>query len=138
MKPKKPSRKEMLRSCADVGPGDGTDPRLEPRDDSGKVMNRKALQLCGQVAQALGLVLAECGDLVLRDLAVASVRPAPTSARLLVTVYPLTLAGTASAAAVLERLHRAAGLLRSEVAAAVHRRKAPELLFRVADPSDRA
>jgi ribosome-binding factor A len=137
MKPKNPSRRDLLSSCEALGPGDGVDPRLEPRDTSRKVKNRKALQLCGQVARTLGLALAACGDEVLRDLAVASVVPAPTSARLLVTLYSLTLADTIEAEAVLQRLQRAAGLLRSEVAAAIHRRKAPELLFRVTHPTER-
>jgi ribosome-binding factor A len=134
MKPRKPSRKQLLSSCEDVGPGDGLDPRLEPRDTSRHVKNRKALQLCGQVAQALTLALGECGDEVLRDLAVESVVPAPTSARLLVTVYLATLGDRLGAAEAQEHLQRAAGLLRSEVAAATHRRKTPELTFRVVNP----
>jgi ribosome-binding factor A len=112
------------------------DPRLEPRETSPRVTNRKALQLCGQVQQALSLALAECGDDVLRDVSVVSVVPTPTSVRLLVSVHLLTLSGQVDAATVAERLGRAQGLLRREVSAAVHRRKAPELLFRVVGPDE--
>ena len=49
--------------------------------------NRKALQLCAQVAQTLGVVLAgECGEDLLRELFVTSVVPAPDSSRLLVMI----------------------------------------------------
>ena len=95
---------------------------------AGKVPNRKALQLSGQIARTLSLVLAECGDDVLRELAVESVQPAPTSARLLVT---LSAPESTDEATVLRRVERAGGLLRREVAAAINRRKTPELTFRL-------
>jgi hypothetical protein len=47
--------------------------------------------------------------------------------RLLVTLRP----GGAGPEAARDHLARARGLLRSEVAAAVHRRKAPDLVFQV-------
>src|SRR5262249_40317508 len=93
-----------------------------------RVPNRKALQLCGEVARTLNLVFAECGDDLLRELTVVSVQPAPNSSRLLVTVCRTT----ADPTEVLGRLQGAHGLLRSEIAAAINRRKTPELTFRVA------
>jgi ribosome-binding factor A len=88
---------------------------------------RKALQLCRQVAEALHWILgSECGDEALQALRVVSVEPAPSAARLLVTVQ-----AEADARAVLDRLAKAGGLLRSEVAASIHRRRAPELVFAV-------
>jgi ribosome-binding factor A len=137
MKFREPLRKQLQSLCADVGPEDGQDPRTFFRRPSGKVANRKALQLCGQVARILTSVLAgECGDAVLREVVVESVRPFPHSAHLLVTVVPAPSAEALAPATVLEHLHRAGGLLRREVAAAIHRRRAPELLFRVALPGD--
>src|SRR5690242_16824834 len=121
----------MRSSCESLGPGDGVDPRLEPSDPFRKVDNRKALQLCAQAARTLALVLGECRDEVLRDLAIESVVPAPNSARLLVSVYQLTLGDTVDTVQVLQRLQQAHGLLRSEMAQAIHRRKTPDLLFRV-------
>ena len=88
---------------------------------------RKALQLCRQVAEALHWALGGCGDAVLHALRVVSVEPAPNAVRLLVTVE----ADGVAPVAALEHLRRAAGLLRSEVAAGINRRRAPELTFRV-------
>ena len=125
---RKISRRSLLSGCAEPSSEDGLDPRLDRREASGKVPNRKALQLCAQVEQTLQAVFAECGDAVLRDLLIDSVKPAPNAARLLVTVrrtVPL------EAALVLEHLHRAHGKLRTETVAALHRRRAPDLLFRV-------
>src|SRR5579885_1257312 len=131
MQRKKPMPDELLSFCAQIGPEDGSDPRDFFRRPEGPVKNRKALQLCGQVAKTLNLALGACRDDLLRSLLVASVEPAPTSARLLVTVGPAVPSEPLDAAEALRRLRHAAGRLRSEVSAAVHRRKAPELLFRV-------
>lgn len=131
MPSRKISPRELLSSCAEVGAGDGCDPRLDRREWSAKVPNRKALQLCTQVARALMGVFAECGDDALRDLLIESVTPAPNSSRLLVTVLP---AAPIEPAVVLEHLERARGKLRSEAVAAIHRRRAPDLLFRVLEP----
>ena len=131
MSRKKPSRKQLLPLCSEIGPEDGTDPRLVPRPPAGRSINRKALQLCGQVARTLTSVFAESGDAVLRDLVVVGVTPAPNAGRLLVTVGPAGAESLPEAAAVLEALHRAAARLRTEVAAAVSRRRVPELAFRV-------
>ena len=71
---RKVSRKDLLAGCAETGPDDGLDPRYDRPDTSAKVTNRKALQLCGQVAETLAYVLAgETGDDVLRHLMVERV-----------------------------------------------------------------
>lgn len=137
MRFKNPLHKQLFSYCDAPGPEDGVDPRVVSRHGPRKVKNRKALQLCGQVERTLAWVLqGECGDDLLRDLLVASVVPAPDSTRLLVTVYPGPAAGTAPGD-FLERLHRAYGKLRGEVAAAIHRKKVPELIFRVAEAGGR-
>ena len=64
------------------------DPRYDRPDGPSKVKNRKALQLCGQVAETLSLVFDDSGDATLQNLLVQSVVPWPTSARVLVTVIP--------------------------------------------------
>ena len=126
------SRKDLLAACASIGPEDGIDPRLTRRAEPAKVANRKALQLCGQVAQTLALVLSgETGDDVLRDLHVESVVPFPTTARLLVTVYRAVADPSVTDDDLLRRLAGARGMLRCEVAATVNRRKIPDLVFRV-------
>ncbi len=124
------SRKDLLSGTAEVGPGDGLDPRLDRRGQDGRELGRKTLQLCGQVATTLQGLLPSCGDDVLRDLEVIGVTPAG-SGRLLVTVGPAPSAQVLAEAIILEHLARAHGWLRNEVATAVHRRKAPDLVFRV-------
>src|SRR5262249_31993389 len=72
--------------CGAMQADDGRDPGESFRPSRGQVVdNRKALQLCGQVADTLSPVLAgECGDDVLRSLQVIAVTPAPDSSQLLV------------------------------------------------------
>jgi ribosome-binding factor A len=129
---KRPSRRQLLAACSDLGPEDGTDPRDWHKDWNARRPGRKALQLCRQAAEALAAAFTGCGDAVLNGLQVVAVEPAPNAGRLRVTVAADPSAAQRDAAAVLEHLHRAAGLLRSEVAAAICRRKTPELTFRVA------
>jgi ribosome-binding factor A len=132
MEPRKVSRRDVLRSCAEAGPGDGLDPRYDRPDEPRKVANRKALQLCRQVADTLALVLTgDSADGMLRDLVVEAVAPAPNSSRLLVTVSPSVGAAGADLDAIRRCLERARGRLRGEIAVAIHRRRVPDLTFRV-------
>ena len=110
---------------------DSMHPNEWTREPGRKPGNRKAQQLCAQVAETLSFVLAECNDDILRDLLVESVVPAPDSTRLLVTVMPSAGADRLDPSQVHEHLHQAHGKLRSEVAMAIHRRKVPELVFGV-------
>jgi len=127
-------RKDLQSGCSETGPDDGLDPRFDrktERSPDRPAGPRKGLQLCRQVAQTLSSVLGESEDDVVRDLLVESVELAPSSARLLVTVSPAPSAPPLDPAVILEHLHRAQGQLRSEVAGAVTRRKAPDLIFQV-------
>jgi ribosome-binding factor A len=129
MKPHPPSRERLQALCADPGPDDGTDPREVLRQSARKKGGRKTQQLCAQVAEALNYAFAGvCKDDVLRELGVVAVQPAPDESRLLVTVGP-TLPGPCDPAHILTHLQQALGKLRSEVAAAIHRKKVPELAF---------
>jgi ribosome-binding factor A len=144
------SSKDGLRSlCAEIGDDDGDALRLhswrksrarrsksrEPKPLVGADV-RKAYQLCRQVGQTLDEVLAECGDAVLQGLRVEGVEPFPDASRLLVTVAfidnrPRKMA---EVELVVDHLHRASGHLRCEIATAVTRRRAPLLLYRLAEP----
>jgi ribosome-binding factor A len=101
-------------------------------------IDRKAWQLCRQVAHTLDAVLAECGDSLLQRLRVASVEPLPDGSRLMVTVEFIDdrseTPGEAQCA--VNHLHRASGHLRSEVAMAITRRHAPLLIYRLAESVD--
>jgi ribosome-binding factor A len=88
---------------------------------------RKAQQFCRQVQQALNLALAESGsDESLASLYVEEVSPAPDCGRLLVHVVVPTGCAIAE---VIATLRRNAPRLRSEVAMAITRKRAPELAF---------
>ena len=89
--------------------------------------NYKALQLCRQVQRILTLEMAGFGgDEVLRDVYVVEVVPAAGSSQLLVQV---SIPPHVTVVDVLERLERAAPRLRAAVAAAITRKRAPELAF---------
>ncbi|MCY2954441.1 MAG: ribosome-binding factor A [Planctomycetota bacterium] len=110
-------------------------------DDVGVSRRKKQLvraqQLCRQVFRAVSCTLSgECGDEVLQDLVVDSVVPAPDASRMMINVYPTTLRGRVSVAEILERLGRVEGFLRREVATAIVRKRAPELLFNVIVPGE--
>lgn len=120
--------------AAEIGEDDGFDPRrfgdrrglhTSGRDGPG----RKALQLAAQAREAVSVALAGGADAVLRELTVVSVRPAPHSGRLMVTVA--VPADVTDRPAVETRLRHATGWLRASVATAVNRRRAPELVFEV-------
>ena len=114
--------------CGERGPDDGIDPRLLFRPESRRRDDRGVLRLCSQVRDALTYALADCRDAVLQSLRVDAVEPAPDATRLAVT---LRAASDSAADEARAHLALAMGMLRSEVAAAVRRRRAPELVFRV-------
>ena len=102
------------------------------RLSSGRQRERKARQFCRQVQRALNLALADRNaDDGMNDLFVEDVSPAPDCGHLLVHVVipvdrPITEA--------LNALRRDAPRLRSEVATAITRKRAPELSFVPAFP----
>jgi ribosome-binding factor A len=129
--PRQPSRKDMAPLADQLGPEDGLDPRLVRPDLTGRTIRRNTLQLCGQVSRTLAGALAGCADEVLRDLHVVGVVPAAGGGRLLVTLARGVSATSRPDDLIAQHLARARGLLRSEVAAAINRRRTPELIFRV-------
>jgi ribosome-binding factor A len=120
-------RKPPSGLCAEPAADDGIDPRNLPKFPQGKVSNRKALQLCRQVARTLSACLE--GDL-LRDLTVESVVPSPDSSRLLVT-FRYHGSATVATSQILAALQGERARLRAQVATGIHRRKTPELTFQV-------
>jgi ribosome-binding factor A len=132
MKARKTSNREIDASCSERRPDDGVDPRTFFRKPARRGNNRKDLQLCSQIARTLNSVMAwESGDDLLLCLSVESVVPAPDSTRVLVTVSVQSPLETAERAQILARLYGHAGRFRAEVGAAIHRKKVPELVFRV-------
>jgi len=87
----------------------------------------KTMQLCRQVQRALSLSLSgECDDEVLRSVYVEAVEPAPDASRVLVR---LIVPRGVAPAEVLNRVERFRPKLRADVAAAITRKRAPELTF---------
>jgi ribosome-binding factor A len=109
-------------------------PRAAVHGPKGRAAHKTA-QLCKQVLETLEMVLAEQEDEILQGLHVASVEAGPDATQLLVTLTPGPgLEATADPLAILERLHAAAGDLRTEVASAITRRRVPTLLYRIGEP----
>ncbi len=96
--------------------------------------NRKDLQLCRQVFDALTYALADIDDPIIDDLVLASVVPAPSSARVQVTLVPSH--DEIDPDDALARVREIADELREVVAAEVTRKRAPELVFRIGRPDE--
>ena len=108
--------------------GGGASDRLS----SGRQVERKARQFCRQVQRALNLALADRHtDDGLNELFVEDVSPAPDCGHLLVYVV---IPANRPVNEALSALRRDASLLRSEVAMAITRKRAPELSFVPAFP----
>jgi ribosome-binding factor A len=123
--------RDLLRShCDQLHEDDCIDPReYFSRSNFNQKQNRKAKQLCRQVAETLGLVLTgDTSDDLLAELSVVSVVPAPDSSRLLVTVVTHAASDREE---IERRLAHHGGRLRCEVARAITRKKAPALAFNV-------
>ncbi len=128
------TREQLLAHCGQIHDDDCVNPHYfqKPKRDH-RTQSRKAKQLCRQVAETLDLVLSgDCHDELLQSLHVEAVEPAPDASRLLVTLCT----EVADSEAVLGLLNGQMGRLRCEVAAAITRKRAPTLVFRVVAPVD--
>ena len=130
------TREQMLAQCGEIHEDDGMDPReFFKAGRVHKKQDRKARQLCRQVAETIDQIFAgETNDDVLRALRVSHVVPAPDSSRLLVTLCADCPPQHFDRSLVEERLALCKGRLRCEVTAAITRRKAPVLVFNVLAP----
>ncbi|HNQ22304.1 MAG TPA: ribosome-binding factor A [Phycisphaerae bacterium] len=130
--PSRKRKRNVLRApCAHLHADDGVDPREDKRRDAEleRRPDRKLLQLCKQVAQALQLAFGELPQAdALFGASVREVAPAPSAERLRAVVVTPDPARRAQIAAILQR-H--SGRLRAEVASAITRHRAPELTFEV-------
>jgi ribosome-binding factor A len=129
-------RDRLRAHCGELHEDDGVYPRefFKPATLARKE-NHKAKQICRQAAEVLDLTFAgEACDNLFTDLRVVWVVPAPDSSRLLVTVYADVPPEEFDAAQIQDRLTACKGRLRAAVAAAVTRRRAPDLAFNVIGP----
>ena len=127
----KRTREQMLQLCGEIHEDDGVDPREFFQSGRGaRKQDRKAKQLCRQAAETIDQVLSgETSDPRLACLRVVSVQPAPDASRLLVTVVADCPAADFRRAETEERLAASAGRLRTCVASAITRKKAPTLAY---------
>jgi ribosome-binding factor A len=123
------SRRDL---CARLYEDDGLNPARDSKIERPTSTDRKTRQLCSQVARAVDLSLSgECRDALLQQLRVATVEPAPDTKRLLVTLAPVFSDESLDVARTMARLALVHGVLKREVAAAISRKRTPELTFRI-------
>jgi ribosome-binding factor A len=102
---------------------------MKHEERGGGRRHHKDLQLCRQVFDALSYALAELDDPLIEELALASVVPAPSSSRVLITL--VANREDIDCDVALDRVRELADELREEVAAEVTRKRVPELVFRI-------
>lgn len=126
---------DVLRDlCAHVHEDDGVNPRLERKGSSpsDRAATRKDLQLCKVASRAISHALRlHAYDPLLTDLDVLRVEPAPDGTRLRVWCAPT---GPTTPDRLIAAQHRLAALrphFRAELAAAIQRKRVPELTFAV-------
>lgn len=134
----KRTREKMLEMCGEIHEDDGVDPREFFKSGRGPhKQDHKAKQLCRQAAETLDQVLSgEMSDPRLACLRVVSVQPAPDASRLLVTLVADCAAEEFYRDEIEERLAASSGRLRTAVASAITRKKAPTLSFVLLGPHD--
>lgn len=121
-------RAQMRALCAELGPDDGlTSHEIEKQSRTPSPTHRR---LGGQIARALRLALGTARDPVLLDVWIVDCLPDPDASRFRAFV---DYDGDAN---VLAHLDAARGWLRTEVAHAIHRKRAPDLSFALA-PEER-
>ena len=92
---------------------------------------RKTKQVCKEVLRTLAYALGASGDEEVQQMVVVAVEPAPDATRLMVTICsPRSTPSDVSR--LIARLVALRGPLRAEIAAALQRKRTPELAFRVA------
>lgn len=131
MQSRKRDERELRALCAHLYPDDGVDPREDKRRNAGveNKSSRKLRQLCKQTARTLQLALGMLPQAdALVGVHVRAVRPAPNAGRLCAVLVVPDPGHLEEVAAVVRRYNR---VLRGEVASAITRRRAPELIYDV-------
>lgn len=121
---------DLSALCGQLRDDDNIDPRRYFREKISK-KNRKALQVSRQVFETLAYVLSSAPDETLQQLTVVAVTPAPDSSRMLVSIRRGDEDGSLADADVIESLNQCTGWLRSEIAAAITRKRVPTLIYQI-------
>lgn len=120
------SRRDQRRTRGPLA--GGIDPSAFESSVSERRAERKTRQLCREARDALSIALSTLDDEVLLGAWVAEVLPGADASQLRVIVVA---AADASTDDTLSALRRASGLLRSELAQALSRKRTPNLTFEV-------
>jgi ribosome-binding factor A len=134
----KPGDGKPLRAlCGELHDDDGVDPRDFFRQNRRRDKDRhKSQQLCRQVQKTLDLVFSgDTRDALLATLRIVSVTSADAST-LLVSVVADLAPDLFDRAEIETRLANMSGRLRTEVANAIIRKRAPLLVFHVVGPQE--
>lgn len=121
----------MRRLCSRIHEDDGLPRRLQQRTESrsSSQSSRKDLQVCKQAWRAIACALdTSIADPVAKEARLVAVEPFPTATRLRVFVEPPT---KGSVEELLGALVRCRGILRTAVAEACTRKRAPDLVFAI-------
>lgn len=111
------------------------DPSLLFEGEGTAQTRRKQEQLCRQVEERLGLVLAgEIDDPLVQDLYVVGVHAEPGGANLIVSLAFPPGRDDRPTVEALRRLEALRPFLRGEIASAIHRKRTPGLTFRIVRP----
>lgn len=111
---------------------DGADASPDFRNSGRRIKTHKLQQLCTQVRRALELaLLGELHDPIFAHCEIEDVRPGTDAGILRVLI---SYEEAACPEQVLLALQQAHGLLRAEVARAIHRKRIPEMVFELRHP----
>lgn len=130
-------QREQLRAlCGELHEDDGVDPREYFRPARQREQDhRKSRQLCRQVQRTLDLALSgKSGEDLLSHLKIVSVWPGRDGSRLLITVTADVPPDQFDRQKIESQLALIRGRLRTEVAAAITRKKTPVLTFQILAP----
>lgn len=133
--------KELQELCAEPHAEDGIAPhilkkqQLKAGDGKSRTNPARTLRYCKAIHHCLDAALASLGDDRLTDLAIHSVEPLRSHAKLLVVVIVPNEQRDAIPD-IEDALKNAGGLLRSAVASEIRRKRTPHLSFRAVAEAD--
>ena len=93
--------------------------------------DRKSAQLCAQIRRALQFIVPDVLQQASLDATVVDVHAAPNTSHLLVILQPIKALDESGCRQLELAVVQRAGLIRTEVAQAINRRKTPSFSFRV-------
>ena len=133
MKSDKTWLREASQCCAEIGPEDGIEQRYLTKQHKGSKREHKDLQLCKRAKRTVDLVFAgEHLNPLLHELTVERVELSTNSNQLVITVLVDPNLSIEKKVSIVGALTHAKGYVRSSIAQAIERKRAPAIRFRIA------